>query len=77
MKKKQDADKYENIVCRYTHTNTETLVLSSHLSREQSAAVQTEIREENLLVEKYLIIYNDFILKVVLFPFDLTETFSI
>ena len=36
------------------HTNTETLAESSHLSRELSVAVHTEIKEENLLTEKYL-----------------------
>ena len=61
-----------------THTNTETLAESSHLSWEQSAAVKTEIKEENLLTEKYLknSIYDDCILKVLLFPFDITETFG-
>ena len=59
-----------------THTNTgweltliqRTVCSSAHRDKE-----------ENLLTEKYLRnrIYDDCILKVLLFPFDITETFSI
>ena len=62
----------------HTHKE-ETLAESSHLSREPPAAVQTEIKEENSLKGKYLrnSIHDDHIFKVLLFPFDITETFTI
>ena len=73
----QDADKYENIVCKYTRKHRDTGWELTLILRTVCSSAHRD-KEENLLTEKYLknTIYDDYILKVLLFPFDNTETFS-